>query len=152
VTSDVTGIGYLLKQVQGRLHTALAAALKHHDLTVAQYAVLVAVSQEPGLSNADLARRAFVTPQSSHRLLSELEEAGLVARTPHPTHGRVLQSQLTTKGEHRLRQATADAEGVEAAMLRDLPTKELQALKDALLHCDQRLERIADRDGPDRTI
>src|SRR6516162_4869510 len=31
---------------------------------VAQYAVLTALEEEPGLSNADLARRAFVTPQT----------------------------------------------------------------------------------------
>ncbi|MGN6331322.1 MAG: MarR family winged helix-turn-helix transcriptional regulator [Motilibacteraceae bacterium] len=143
--STATGIGYLLKQVQGRLHTALAAALKDHDLTVAQYATLVAVNDEPGLSNADLARRAFVTPQSSHRLLAELEEAGLVVRTPHPAHRRVLQSQLTAAGSRRLQRANVAADAVEKAMLRGLSAMDLKALKAALQSCDAQLEDLTGR-------
>jgi DNA-binding MarR family transcriptional regulator len=42
----------------------MAAALHEHNATVGQYALLTALDEEPGLSNADLARRAFVTPQT----------------------------------------------------------------------------------------
>ena len=56
--------GYLLKRAQAALHAAMAAALHEHGATLAQYAVLTALDEEPGLSNAELARRAFVTPQT----------------------------------------------------------------------------------------
>ena len=62
-------VGYLIKRAQTVLHDAMADALGSHHLTVPQFAVLTGLDEEPGLSNADLARRAFVTPQSMHAVL-----------------------------------------------------------------------------------
>ena len=76
--------GYLLKRAQSALHAAMAAALREHSTTVSQYALLTALDEEPGLSNADLARRAFVTPQTMNQVLLELEEKQWVTRRPHP--------------------------------------------------------------------
>jgi hypothetical protein len=52
---------------------AMVDALAPHSLTVTEFAVLTALKDQPGLSNADLARRTFVTPQSMHAVLKELE-------------------------------------------------------------------------------
>ena len=71
-------VGYLIKRAQTVLHDAMADALGSHDLTVTQFAVLTGLDEEPGLSNADLARRAFVTPPSMHAVLQELERLQLV--------------------------------------------------------------------------
>ncbi len=101
--SSADGPGYLLKRAQTALHAALAAALREHGATVAQYAVLAAVDEEPGLSNADLARRAFVTPQTMNQILRELEHKGWVTRHPHPGHGRILQADVTQEGRAALR-------------------------------------------------
>ena len=79
-----------------------------HNLTVTQFAVLTALEEEPGLSNADLARRAFVTPQSMHVVLQELESRQLLVRRAHPQHHRVLQAELTEGGRRTLQEA-ADA-------------------------------------------
>ena len=65
-------VGYLIKRAQTVLHDAMADALGSLDLTVTQFAVLTFLDEEPGLSNADLARRTFVTPQSMHAVLQEL--------------------------------------------------------------------------------
>lgn len=51
-----------------------SAALREHGATVAHYDVLAFLDEQPGLSNADLARQAFVTPQSMNQVLRELEE------------------------------------------------------------------------------
>jgi DNA-binding MarR family transcriptional regulator len=66
---------------------AMAQALDPHGLTVAQYAVLSALAEEPGLSNADLARRAFVTPQSMNKFLHDLEKQQFVVRQRTPGTG-----------------------------------------------------------------
>ena len=66
--------GYLLKRAQAALHAGMAGALREHGATLAQYAVLTALDEEPGLSNAGLARRAFVTPQTMNQVLLELEQ------------------------------------------------------------------------------
>src|SRR5580658_7667294 len=85
-------VGYLIKRAQTVLHDAMADALGSHDLTVTQFAVLTGLDEEPGLSNADLARRAFVTPQSMHAVLQELERLQLGVRRPHPRHCPLLQA------------------------------------------------------------
>ena len=75
-------VGYLIKRAQSVLHDAMVDALGPHGLTVTQFAVLTALGEEPGLSNADLARRAFVTPQSMHAVLQELENRRFLMRRP----------------------------------------------------------------------
>lgn len=106
-------IGFALKQAQQALRTRLDAGLREIGLTTPQYAVLTFLKAEPGASNAELARRAFVTPQTMQAILVGLERAGLIARIPHPDHGRVQTTELTAAGRGALEAATgivADAE------------------------------------------
>ncbi len=70
-------------------------ALRPIMLTTPQYAVLCAVEAEAGLSNARLARAAFVTAQTMQGVLVNLERDGLLERRPDPAHGRILRSELT---------------------------------------------------------
>jgi DNA-binding MarR family transcriptional regulator len=128
-------IGFALKQAQQALRTRLDSGLREIGLTTPQYAVLAFLEVEAGASNAALARRAFVTPQTMQAILMALERAGLIARIPHPEHGRVQMTELTARGrgaleaasgivaeaEERLRKASApfDPQAV-AAMLRRL--------------------------------
>jgi DNA-binding HxlR family transcriptional regulator len=79
--------------------------------------VLTALDEEPGLSNADLARRAFVTPQTMNQVLRELEQRHWVTRHAHPGHGRILQADLTHDGRQALRDCHQAADAVEEQML-----------------------------------
>ena len=106
-------IGFSLKLAQQALRTHLDAALQQIELTTAQFAVLTFLEVEPGASNAALARRAFVTPQTMQGIVVALERSGFIARTPHPEHGRVLTTELTVSGRAALEAASemvADAE------------------------------------------
>ena len=106
-------IGFALKQAQQALRTRLDSGLREIGLTTPQYAVLAFLKVEAGASNAALARRAFVTPQTMQAILVALERAGLIARTPHPEHGRVQMTELTARGRGALEAASgivADAE------------------------------------------
>jgi DNA-binding MarR family transcriptional regulator len=128
-------VGYLIKRAQMVLHDAMADALGSHDLTVTQFAVLIALDEEPGLSNADLARRTFVTPQSMHAVLQELERLQFVARRPHPQHQRVLQAALTEAGRHTLTSAATAVDAIEEQMLRKLSSPSRSSLASALSSC-----------------
>ena len=111
-------IGFTLKLAQQALRTHLDAALQQIGLTTAQYAVLTFLEVEPGASNAALAGRASVTPQTMQGIVVALERSGFVVRTPHRDHGRVQTTGLSTGGRAVLRAASrivADAE----ARLRD---------------------------------
>jgi DNA-binding MarR family transcriptional regulator len=128
-------VGYLIKRAQLILHNAMADALGPHDLTVTQFAVLTGLDEEPGLSNADLARRAFVTPQSMHAVLQELERLQFVVRRPHPHHQRVLQAGLTGAGRRTLTSAAAAVDAIEEQMLRKLSSPARSRLASALSSC-----------------
>jgi DNA-binding MarR family transcriptional regulator len=99
-------VGYVLKRAQQALGAAMAGALASHDVTNAQYAALSALRADPGLSNAELARRSFVTPQTMHEVIAQLERAGLVARQANPHHARILQRRLTAAAKRSLPPAT----------------------------------------------
>ncbi len=106
-------IGFALKRAQHALRSRLDTGLRAIGLTMPQYAVLAFLEVEPGASNAALARRAFVTPQTMQAILVALERSGCVVRTPHAEHGRVQTTELTTKGREALQAASgivADAE------------------------------------------
>jgi DNA-binding MarR family transcriptional regulator len=138
-------VGYLIKRAQTVLHDAMADALGSYDLTVTQFAVLTGLDEESGLSNADLARRAFVTPQSMHAVLQELERLQLVVRRPHPQHQRVLQAALTGAGRRTLTSAATAVDAVEEQMLRKLSGPARSRLASALSTC---IESLAEPPTP----
>ena len=106
--SDVYAtIGFSLKQAQQALRTRMDAQLREIGLTTPQYAVLAYLKVEAGASNAALARRAFVTPQTMQAILVTLEKSGFITRSPHPDYGRVQKTELTTAGDHAFEAASA---------------------------------------------
>lgn len=124
-------IGFALKQAQQALRTYMDTGLRRIGLTTPQYAVLTFLAAEPGASNAALARRAFVTPQTMQAILVALERAGLIARTPHPDHGRVQTTELTAPGRKALEAATgivAEAEARSRKAAAPMDPREVTAL------------------------
>ncbi len=133
--------GWLLKRAQDALNAAMTAALREHGATLSEYAVLTALAEEPGLSNADLARRAFVTPQTMNQVLRELEHRGWVSRHPHPGHGRILQAELTADGRRVLGGCHQAVSGVEERMLAGLDPAGREQLVAGLKSCIAGLSR-----------
>jgi DNA-binding MarR family transcriptional regulator len=132
-------VGYALKRAQQALGTAMAAALAGHGVTNAQYAALSALQADPGLSNAELARRSFVTPQTMHEVIAQLERAGLVARQADPHHARILQRRLTRRGEEVLAACHQEVLAIEQRMLAPLRPSQQAQLGAWLTQCVQAL-------------
>jgi DNA-binding MarR family transcriptional regulator len=128
-------VGYMLKRVQAAHRAGLDEQLRPRGLTAPQYALLAALEREPGTSNAELARRAFVTPQTMVRVLEHLEAAGLVVRHPHPGHGRILLASLTAKGARLVAGCHAGAAEVEQRMLAGLGPEQRRQLLDLRVKC-----------------
>ena len=94
--------------------------VKARGLSVNQYTTLSVLDRRSGLSNAQLARRALVSPQSMNEVLVILEQRGLVRRRAHPEHGRILQARLTAKGRRLLAACDDEVHEVEARMVSEL--------------------------------
>ncbi len=134
-------VGYVLKQVQQALRSAMDDVLRELGTTTAQYAALGVLAELPGVSSAELARRCFVTPQTMNDVVVGLEKAGLVARKPHPVHGRILEVTLTELGRQQWTRANDAVSKIERRMLRDLSKAERDMLLDLLTRCANALGR-----------
>jgi DNA-binding MarR family transcriptional regulator len=133
-------MGYELKRAQAALRAAMDEALRRHGLTVPQYACLELIDQQPGLSNAGLARGAFVTRQAMNVVLRGLQGGGLVTRPPQAPHGRALPARLTAAGRHKLAAARADVIAIEQRMTAALPPQRADRLLADLSQMAQALE------------
>ena len=135
-------LGYVLKGAQHALRLMMDQYLEPVGLTTPQYNVLAAVQAEPGISNATLARAAFVTAQSMLGIIANLEREGLLRREAHPTHGRIRQSELTQKGKEILESAHALLGGVEATMTAGFGKREVQSLDSLLRRCTENMRNV----------
>jgi DNA-binding MarR family transcriptional regulator len=85
----ITAIG-LLEEVAGGLAAKLASQYAEHDLTGAEFQVLVRLARSPNreLRMSDLAAQTQLTTSGITRVVDRLEADGLVARRACPTDRR----------------------------------------------------------------
>jgi DNA-binding MarR family transcriptional regulator len=132
-------ISYLIGRLDRALRRRLDRALSPQGLTVRQYTTLSVLRARNGLSNAQLARRSLMTPQSMNEVLTGLAERGLVSRTPARDHGRVIQTELTAAGLSALEACDEAVDRLEAEMLAELDAGERATLTVGLRSCARRL-------------
>lgn len=136
-----TSIAYLVGRLDRIVRQQLGAVTAQFELTVAQYTALSVLKARSPLSNAQLARRVFITPQAMNELVQALEHKGLVARQADPDHRRVVQMLLTPAGEALVSKCDRVARRLEDRMLRQLAASEREQLRDSLWACISSLER-----------
>lgn len=133
-------LGYKLKKTQHALRLHMDEALRALDLTTPQYAVLAQLELKPGASNAALARSAFITAQTMHGIVANLEERGLIQRKSDVSHGRILCTELTDQGRKVVTRAHNMIRAVEARMLATVSSEHKLLLEKLLLECFNNLQ------------
>jgi DNA-binding MarR family transcriptional regulator len=116
-------LAYLLRQAQAATRLTLERALDDLGITPPQFAVLTMLRAYPGLSGADLARVALLTPQTVGVIIRNLERDGAIRKTPHPVHGRMLQWTLTRRGGTLLDTCRRRAVALERRLVAGLGAK-----------------------------
>ncbi len=126
-------ISYVVARLERAIRRAIADRVRPHGLTTLQYTTLsVLRRQGRPLSNAQLARRAYMTPQAMSEVIEALETKGLIERTPHPNHRRVYPAELTAEGARVLALCDEAVDEFEETMLRDLDAVQTAALRRGL--------------------
>lgn len=128
-------LGYKLKKTQHALRLHMDEALRSLDLTTPQYAVLAQLELRPGISNAALARVSFITAQTMHGIVSNLEKRGLLKRKSNASHGRILCTELTQQGHEVVAKAHDMIRIVEVRMLATVSADHKALLERLLLEC-----------------
>jgi DNA-binding MarR family transcriptional regulator len=116
-------LAYLLRQAQAATRLTLERALADLGVTPPQFVVLTMLKAYPGLSGADRARVALLTPQTVGVIIRNLERDGAIRKKPHPVHGRVLQWTLTRRGQTLLGKCRARGKALERRLQAGLAPK-----------------------------
>ena len=132
-------VSYAVGRLERVLRRRLTAAVEPDGLTLPAYTALSVLRAQDGLSNAQLARRSLVTPQSMSEVLGLLVEHGYVRRRAEPGHGRVIRNELTKAGSRALARCDRAVDAVEREMLGELESDEVAGLRDVLLRCARAL-------------
>lgn len=129
-------ISYVIARLERAVRAKINERVRPYGLTTLQYTTLSVLGSRGGpLSNAQLARRAYMTPQAMIEVLNALEEKGLVRRDPHPNHRRVYPASLTDEGRSVLAECDAAVEALENQMLAGLDPEERVLLHEWLKEC-----------------
>jgi len=87
-TSLEAGLGFRIGRTHRAIRGAWEARIADLGLSSPQASVLRAVSEQPGTSLRELARRLHTDPMNAKRLADGLEEAGLLASAGDPADRR----------------------------------------------------------------
>lgn len=113
-------LGYLLRQAQAAARLSMERSLAEFGVTPPQFLVLTMLRAYPGLSGADLARVALLTPQTVGVIIRNLERDGAIVKAPHPVHGRILQWTLTRRGARLLQDCRVRALALDRRLAKGL--------------------------------
>ena len=141
-------LSYLAGRLDRILRRRLGEAVAPAGLSLPAYTALSVLRVHDGLSNAQLARRSLVTPQSMTEALAQLVDLGYVRRRPDPGHGRIIRAELTAAGRRALERCDRAVDAVEREMLDGLDAAEVAALRSALLHCGRALGHDLPENAP----
>jgi len=127
-----TSLLYAVKRVELVVRWHLDELLKPSGITATQYTALTVLEQHDGLPAAQLARRSFVTAQSTADLVRALEQRGLVTRERNLENRRELSIRLTDAGRNLLAEFSEDVQALERRMIADFTGPQVDQLRTAL--------------------
>lgn len=140
--------GYAVAFLERAIRRSLSEALAPMDLTVAQYTVLWLLGHFEGLSNAQLARRAYISPQAMNEVLRSLEARGLAERNPSPAHARVQPARLTPRGVDVLAACESAVDAMENDLFAGIAPDRRAELIDLFMETGRRTDRTGADDTP----
>ena len=122
-----------------RLSRRLRSQRSEETITLTQLSALDTLGSCQAMTPSELAASERVRPPSMTRVISSLEEAGLVSRRQHPTDGRQSIIELTTAGADLLAEEASARERWLDKRLAELTEDE----RDTLSRATEIIDRVA---------
>ena len=113
-------LGYFVRRLQVWIFQDFIRRLSRLELSPAQFSVLVVISANPGLSQAELAATLGIERARLARMLHRLDRRGLTQRLLSRADQRRHALRLTRSGQKMLAQAKALAAQHEAVLMQKL--------------------------------
>ncbi len=137
---------YAVGTLDRSIRRSLGAVLRPFGLTVAEYTALSLIDLRGGYSNAQLARRSFVSPQAMHEMIGSLEQRGLIDRPQSESHGSMRHTHLTQQGHDLLERCNVAVDAMEMVMLGDVASEHQTEVIALLLECARNLRGFPSSD------
>jgi DNA-binding MarR family transcriptional regulator len=109
-----------------------AVEARASGLTPRQFAVLLAVAEEEGLTQTGLVERTGIDRSTLADIVARLLARGLIQRRRAKEDGRAYAIKLTPQGAKALREALPAAQATDAQLLASLPQAKRQDFLDLL--------------------
>ena len=138
-TSPPIRIPYLIGRTDRVVKRRLTEALAPHGITLPLFTAMSVLQARGSLSNAQLAERSFISPQSANEIVKMMETKGWVVREPDPTHGRIVKLSLTANAEALLARCDETVKKLEAEMLEGIAPEHVALLQHLLTQCAKNL-------------
>jgi DNA-binding MarR family transcriptional regulator len=135
-------LAVLLRDAVTRVNRRMRQTRPVGDLTHSQISALQSLDLGGALTPRELAEAERVQPPTLTRIVSRLEELGLVARTPHPSDGRQVILALSPAGRELLEGYRRTRDEWLARRLSELSAEE----RDTVARAAEILSRIARKD------
>lgn len=130
-------LGNFLPYLVNRVGSALAAnftqiALGQHDISIAMWRVLAALSNDGEQRLVDLAGMTSIDVSTLSRLVSRLVHGGLVSRKRSKMSNREVLIELTAAGRRIVDRLIPIAQDLERTAIEGIPAKDLAVVKRSL--------------------
>jgi DNA-binding MarR family transcriptional regulator len=114
-----------------RLHRVAAdKRARNHDMTRAQWVMLLRLERQPGLSQKELSEMLEVEPIT--RLIDRLEQRGMVERRPDPKDRRIWRLHLRPEAMPLVREIDSERNEIADMATSGIDDATLHQMKDAL--------------------
>jgi len=116
-----------------RLHRVAAdKRARAHDMTRAQWVMLLRLERQPGLSQKELSELLEVEPITVARLIDRLEQRGMVERRPDPKDRRIWRLHLRPEAMPLVREIDGERNELARLVTHDVDDETLTVMQTAL--------------------
>jgi hypothetical protein len=103
-----------------------------YSITLDQWLVLNMIIDFPGITQTEIAERVFKDKASITRIIDLLEINDYVTRKPHPTHGKMIQIDITSKGTDTVDHLKKDVPKFRDVALKNISDENKKAIQSTL--------------------
>jgi DNA-binding MarR family transcriptional regulator len=132
---------FLLNDVGRLLRVDADKRARSHDMTRAQWGILIWLERQPGISQKELAELLEVEPITVARLVDRLERRGMVERRPDPRDRRIWRLHLLLPAHLVLREINQQRSDIAAILTSGIDDDNLTIMIEALVRMKATLTR-----------
>jgi len=131
-----------LRAAYWAMHRQTDARCAKRGVTADQFVLLTLLTEQDGISQQELVRRASSDPNTIRAMLVLLEKRGFVARGRHPTDGRARSVTLTRKGRQTLEKLWTVSEPLREHLVVALRPEEADVLVELLARISETMTQM----------